>query len=612
MTDLSAGDGAPEQQLATTTNPFVVESPEKLTPSQIVDLFIDRFTDVETVKQRKHTFVWGSRGSGKSMMLRFLEPTCQMIAYGTWDAFLQQQSQPFLAVYCPCKEGQLNKTELGLLDKAVAGVMSEHMLNLMVADRVLEALLHHFPPGFLAPEDKQRFKENVTRLFDKASIASSVVEADEFSRGGTDAVEWLQRLFGAESRKVSAFLRRAVLAGGAVTYEGTTSGYHDFLLPFMKEVKALPQFRDVSIYVMLDDANRLTGVQQQAVNTWIANRDQATLCIKVSAQREGYTTTETRDGGVIEEPHDYSQVVTDELYTEKKSDYGKKVKLIAERRLRLSDVPTKSMEELLPADAYEERLLAQYRTELEGEWERLTERPARQGDYVHRLLMARLFQHLRRAKQKKSYAGFDNIVHLSSGVVRDFLEPCYLMFDKCIGKGMKPEEITAVAPAIQDEILYPYSEAFLNDVFEHIRQTLPPEKQSQLDRLWTLLNSLGRLFYKRLTDPEVREARLFSFTVRGDVPDDLRQVLNLGVRYRYLQRRTYSTKEGGGREFWYILNRRLCPVFELDPTGFEGRMSLTPDMLRLACEDPDRFVRARLKQLDEGQLSLFVVEESRK
>jgi len=127
---------------------------------------------------------------------------------------------------------------------------------------------------------------------------------------------------------------------------------------------------------------------------------------------------------------------------------------------------------------------------------------------------------------------------------------------------------------------------------------LPVEQWTVVDKLATLIESLGRLFYARLHDPDAREARLFSFTVHGTISSEIEEVLNLGLRYRYFQLRTYSTKEGGGRLKWYILNRLLCPVYKLDPTGFEGRISLTPEFLKIACENPGRFVQLRLKLSD--------------
>ena len=282
--------------------------------------------------------------------------------------------------------------------------------------------------------------------------------------------------------------------------------------------------------------------------------------------------------------------------------------MIGDKRLDISDLPTKKIEEFLPENPRERELLERVKKETAVEWERVG-KPGRQGDYVTRYAIPRLFQQL--GKTRKSYAGFQNLVHLSSGVVRDFLEPCYLMFEQCVSRGQERHLVSQIPPGIQDDVIYRYSSDFLLETFEDIRKDLPPEQWSRLDSLRTLVESIGRLFYQRLHNPKSREARLFSFTVRGDVPKEIEEVLQMGVRYRYFQLKSYSTKEGGGRQKWYIFNRRLCPSYKLDPTGFEGRVSLTTDAIETACKDPDRFVRERLKKemgQDMEQLTLVPFE----
>jgi hypothetical protein len=586
------------------TNPFVVESPEKLQPRQLVDLFVPEYTEIETVKQRKHTFIWGSRGSGKSMMLRYLEPGCQMLARNPNGSFFQNRDA-FFAVYCPFKEGQFNKTELKLLNEFALLIISEHMVNLSIAGRLVNSLLTQFSKDMFSLDESVLFARRVLRLFDKASITGSLDETNESISFDSQPLRWLRKLFKVEIRKVNEYLKKNAMFGGSVIYEGATSGYHDFLLPLMKLVQEISALNSAPVYLLLDDAGKLTPAQQSIINTWVANRDQATLCLKISALRAEYETFLTRDGGLIEQPHDYSEVNVEELYTQSGEDYAKKVKLIANRRLELSPVVTKDIEVFLPPDPAEESLLQEFKKQTAEEWKREGQ-PGRQKDFINRYATARLFQHLRAAKKRKSYAGFQNMVHLSSGVVRDFLEPCYLMFDSYLSQGVDVREIKFIPPSLQNEVLFAYSEELLLEKLEDIKKNLPAERWTQVDKLRNLVESLGRLFFERLHDPEAREARLFSFTVRGRVSPEIEDVLRLGVRHRYFQLRTYSTKEGGGREPWYILNRRLCPVYKLDQTGFEGRISLTPAFIELACEDPEQFVRLRLKQAD-GQSDQFTL-----
>ncbi len=585
-------------------NPFVVETPEKLAPSEIVALFVEQFTHIEAIKQRKHTFTWGSRGSGKSMMARYLEPKCQQIVYGdATSAF--SLPDPFLAVYCPCKEGHLNRTELALLDRSSSLIISEHALNILVADRVMQCIKDQFPVGFFDSLSLSIFVERAAKLFDRASIATAFAAADDAVSQKSDPVDWFQEVLNGETRSIARYLRNMSFRRDTAKYEGATSGYHDFLLPFMRLVSALPPLKSASVYVLLDDADRLTEDQQSIVNQWVANRDHSTLCLKISARRDHYRTMHTLSGSLLEQPHDYTEIDVDELYTRSTSDYHEKVKLISNRRLQMANMQEQDISVFLPEDCGEVALRERIRTETAQEWSVVGE-PGRKADFVHRYTIPRLFQHLRTTKQRKSYAGFDNLVDLSSGIIRDFLEPCYLMFDKVLSTGVDRDAIREIPSKVQDEVIYKYSESFLVAKIEEIREQLPPEKWDLVSSLRTLIESLGRLFYEKLHDRSAREARLFSFTLRGSPSPSTQETLALGLRHRYFSLRTYSSKEGGGREPWYILNRRLCPVYKLDPSGFEGRISLTPEMLDLACTDSDSFVRERLRRQPANKtLTLF-------
>ncbi|WP_148708190.1 hypothetical protein [Haloferax sp. Atlit-12N] len=586
-------------------NPFTVHSPDALdqvSPETIVDLFVKKHTRFSAINQQKHSFLWGSRGSGKSFILRYMEPQCQFIEAGGVEEFFSK-NDPYVGVYTPCSKGEIDKEELNLLSNAEARVITEHLLNLSIAEEVTSVLSSQFPEDYFNIDDKVEFAERAANLFDTASIAASKNQADNYHNKSDSPLKWLNKLFEEEKRRVTHYLNKVPFSEDA-RYQGATSGYHDFLLPLISNVQNLLQQPNVPIYILLDDAFHLTKRQQQVVNTWIANRDQGTVCVKVSSSKERYETFSTVGRGRIEIPHDYTEVSIDEIYTRNDSNYAQKVREIANKRLELSEIPANNIEEFLPKNEFEQELLEEIKEQVAEEWVEEDE-PGERSDFINRYANARLFQELADRKNRKSYAGFENLVHISSGRIRYFLDPCFLMVEELKSDGVDVDEMEEIPPRIQDKILREYSRDLLIGEPEKMKKDLKPERRSHLDKLITLVKSLGQLFYNRLHDKDSREPRIFSFTIREEIDEDseVKSVLELGRAMQYFQKDTYSSKDGGGREDWYILNRRLAPQFKIDPTGFQGRIRLTQRQLEEGCNDPQEFVRRVLGD-DERQSGL--------
>ena len=92
---------------------------------------------------------------------------------------------------------------------------------------------------------------------------------------------------------------------------------------------------------------------------------------------------------------------------------------------------------------------------------------------------------------------------------------------------------------------------------------------------------MGRTFHEILVSDR-SERKVFSIAL-SNIPDaELRRVFKIGVRLGYLHEATIGNKEGNGRTWLYILNRRLAPTFILDPTGFQGYLFMTNDDLHKA------------------------------
>src|SRR5260221_124016 len=115
-------------------DPFIVHTPESLPAKDTVELFVDVFADFYSVRNPGHSFLHGARGSGKSMIFRYLEPDCQQIVHGQ-----RLENLPFYSVYVPIKNfGSL--TELGRLDKHANYTLNEHWLTLYVGACVFQSL----------------------------------------------------------------------------------------------------------------------------------------------------------------------------------------------------------------------------------------------------------------------------------------------------------------------------------------------------------------------------------------------------------------------------------------------------------------------------------------
>ncbi len=91
-------------------NPFEHFFPDNLTPEEIHRLFVKEYTEHNSLTAYKHTIVEGSRGSGKSMLLKYLEPECQIIDFNGWEQFLSK-TKAFIGIYINCNTGDYRKRE---------------------------------------------------------------------------------------------------------------------------------------------------------------------------------------------------------------------------------------------------------------------------------------------------------------------------------------------------------------------------------------------------------------------------------------------------------------------------------------------------------------------
>lgn len=597
------------------TNPFGVYNPEQLDADYIARNFVDVYTDLPALRDRTNTFILGARGTGKSMLLRSLEPEV-MLKSGKAESIA---TLPYLAVHVPLKKAEFAIPELSRLAGFASISLGEHLLVMHSMYRML-GLLRTVATN-VRNETAAVFSHRFEELFALSAGATPKEGGSQRPEGSELAFKRLQARCEREIIRIRQYFARLAFASKPPAYTGALTGFLDFLVPIAEAIAELDGVPKVPIFLMLDDADNLPQNMQRVLNSWVSARTTHAVCLKITTQL-GYATLRTVDQRIIESPHDFSEVNLAAVYTTNQDRYSKRIREIVVRRLELAGIPN-SPEDFFPVDQKQVDRLKEIEENIRLEWsERKTSDasdrrgPARVRDDVLRYSVPTLMRELAgeaKSSHTFSYAGFKSLVDLSSGVVRWFLEPASRMFDRETESGAS---VSFIPVKTQDEIIFDWSREFLSRLTPSSSETineLAPDPEASLhayghetvmyEKVRNLIEGLGRLFRERLLDETASEQRVFSVVVRGKIPEDLRNVLGIAVRLGYLQTSDNAAKEPlGGRLPRYVLARRLGPYYKLDISGYAAHLSVTGQDLAVAVRNPSEFVSSRLKQVDDRQL----------
>jgi hypothetical protein len=604
----------------TQVNPFQVKSPEKLSAPDAVSLFVDVFTDFNKVHDQGHSFLNGPRGSGKSMMFRYLQPDCQCLAGN-----VKLHELTFLSIYVPVKNTSLNIAELERIEKTQGEFyINEHLMTLFFAVEAVKSVRSVLgladPDKLQDPSNRELLIGGYRRLLSFVGVS---IDPTAFPSGPPavwlEALEVeIQRLYGSALQ----YVRQLSFRQRVDPPQGPLLGYMDFLFPLLEYIRRLTFAPPGPIYLLVDDADNLSLAQTMVLNTWVSSRTSAAVSIKISTQME-YKSFHTISGRTIDSTHDFAEVNICDIYTSYKGKYLRRVREIVEKRLNMYSVRNAegnipSPDELFPVYGPQEEQIEGIRNDLKARYP-IEGRGFRASDdvvrYARPMYMAKLAG-TRKSSSKYMYAGFEQLVHISSGVVRHFLGPAANMFSEV--QATNPQApVLCIPPSVQDEVIRADSYAFRFAELEKMRDDAATkgDRLEAISKLSNLIEVLGGVFRRCLLAERRSERRVFSIALYDEPDDDLRNVLMLGVRYGYFHLSSIGKKDGTGRTRLYVLNRRLAPTFNLDPNGFVGYLWFSPAALTEGMAHPNtllaRMGRSGAKALPEvGQLSLFEERDS--
>jgi hypothetical protein len=431
-------------------NPFAVKTPENLSAKELVDLFVP-YPEFENLQVGGHQFLHGHRGSGKSMMLRMMSPDSQILS-----RHCQFSDLPYFGVYLSIKATELNAPEYTRLEGEIAGtILSEHVLTTKLLSAFFLAIEAHCIEHIISKKLEIEFRQIiVTNLFSKLKYAgwqqtfpdSSSPELAEVK----DILKYIIHLIDEIHISSVQYIKRRSFVSESYPYQGVLLGFQDVLLPIVQALSTSNILPKIPVYFLLDDADNLTEQQTQILNTWVSYRTTGTLSLKISTQLN-YKTYKTTSGIKIKAPHDFSSINFTSVHTGSvKERYPTLVADIVRKRLAKYGVQDADPYVFFPEDEAQVKAIKEIESEIKGNWEP-GKSGYRPGDDAYRFARPEYIRRLSGASKQGArykYAGFEQLVHVSSGIIRFFLEPASRMFTEQLLKNSS-SKVVSISPTIQ-------------------------------------------------------------------------------------------------------------------------------------------------------------------
>ena len=549
-------------------NPFEYEAANNLSHEDIIDFYIEDFNFSRFIQSTKNIFLIGERGSGKTMALLY---NSFLIQYAI-EKKKGQISFEKIGIHIPCNTPLFMKKEYLLIpDDYKKAIICEHYLVLSILYSIANTLneIDEIVSG--TNEVEESLYDEIEYIWD--------IQLDRTSKTFYSAImKFVNREAITTQRKINAFDSDSF-------YENALS-FSSSVLPFLQMLREIKLLSETHFLLMIDDAHDMNEYQIKALNSWIAYRDHSLFSFKVATVKVDRPTRITSTGGSILEGHDFITVDMEQAYQNEETDFYKLSKRIVEKRLQRIGI-TDTAEEFFPMNSSMKKDLEKCREEAKrmGIEKYGEEKKKSVSDFIYKYQRAIYFRNRNDKANKPPYSGFETIVDISTGVVRNLLDPCYWMYDSVMNT--EKSNISYIAPQIQTNIIIERSQRMWDTLQSGLDKVVNNCNSEDAKHILDLFKNLMALFSQRLKmDISEPRAIVFSISQTDAFPDKYTSIISLlkiAQRAQYLYTRMGVAKDKGKQETYYVLNRLLFPFYGLDPHGQYARVSLkTTDLYNAA------------------------------
>lgn len=548
----------------TYSNPFEYDAAPNLPPRDLVKWYISDYNFSRFLESSRNVLINGERGSGKSMALIYNSLPYQLIRH-------EEFNEPFpstrIGIYIPCNTPLTHKKEHFLLDDAESRIISEHYLISNIGISIAASLVQ--VESFFSDTDK-----NI--LIDEFSFICDIDKSDF-----TGPFTTLKRYFHSKLKNN----QERINSGVSVDSRIDTSEFYTTILPLLESIRQTSLLFNAHISLMFDDAHDLNIHQRELLNSWLGYRDHSVFSFKIAIAGLKYYDLRTLYGGTLLEGHDFITLDLERPYQNEYSDFGKFASAVVDKRLKAVGISI-DPDLFFPEDDNFDNEIHRYKeiTRDEAVSKGLTTSKSI-SDYVYKYARARYFQERSAKANKPVYAGFNTLTHLSTGVIRNLLDPCYWMYDYAISNGYSIQD--GIPSNVQNIIIHSRSEKKWEFIRDKLSTCVEGCGVTEAKQLKNFFEKLAEFFHDRLLRHK-SEPRVLSFTVSSftdEMKNKLLPMFRLAQQAQLLYIRPGTAKDGGGKEDFYTPNRILWPAYGLDIVGQHGRASIQAIHLWNAAND---------------------------
>lgn len=571
-------------------NPFEYEGANNLQPEDIIDFYIEDYNYSRFIQSTRNVFLIGERGSGKTMTLLY---NSLRIQYKKAQKENEIPNFGKIGIHIPCNTPLFHKKEYLLLENEFKkSLICEHYLVLTIVHSIAEAL---------SEIEELRDAVSVINLFEEIEYTLGIDlphNIDFF----TAVKRFAYKEVVETNKKINQYQNDSF-------YEEALS-FSSIVIPFLNSIKQIPILSKTHFLLMIDDAHDMNEYQIQILNSWIAYRDHSNFSFKIATAKYNKPRLITSTGGSILEGHDFITIDMEKSFQNEKSDFYKMARDIIYRRLVNIGLNDIEVEHFFPVNEKFEKdiLICKGKALVEAKIKYPDGPQNKWTEYIYKYHRAIYFRERAPKANIPPFSGFETITDISTGIIRNLLDPCYWMFDAMLSKAIRGNQIRQIPPEIQNQIIIERSKKIWDTIREGLDRVVEGCSHEQASQIFNLFDNLMVLFKKRLLEHD-SEPRAIVFTISqkdsSEIYTKVIDLLNIARKAQILYTRIGSGKSLGKQEVYYVPNRLLFPSKGLDPHGQYSHVSLKLADIWNACRNIPFPFSAKDDDMEYVQGSLF-------